>query len=298
MSRGILSFFCGRAFAPGVVRHTVHFRSWLAESPRIRTISPARLELRVGQHETTGVLNRRSLIPAVTANLLVFVLVAATPPLGWGEIFLRSVSQARSARTTSSGIADLQKTFGEGEAALQRGELDTAEAAFRKVLAADPRAGAAYANLGVIAMRRKQWDQALAMLQRAERLEPGMTGIRLNIGLVKYRTGDYVGAIERFASVVREQPDAQQARYLLGLCHLFAEHYGEAVSYLEPLWSQQPNNFMYFYVLGIAAHNAGRKDLDERALNRLLEIGGEVPEFHLILGKAYLNRGEPEKAIP
>jgi len=248
----------------------------------------------MGLHETTGVLSRRSLVPALTANLLVFALVGATAPLGSAEILLRSVSQSRSARTSSSGIADLQETFGEGEAALQRGELETAEAAFRKVLAADPRSGAAYANLGVIAMRRKQWDQALAMLQRAERLEPGMTGIRLNIGLVKYRTGDYLGAIEPFASVVREQPDSQQARYLLGLCHLFAEHYGEAVSDLEPLWSRQPNNFMYFYVLGIAAHNAGRKDLDERALNRLLEIGGEVPEFHLILGKAYLNSGEQE----
>src|SRR6266481_9807318 len=221
MSRGILSFFCGRSFASGVVRHTVHFRSWLAESPRIRSMSAARLELRMGLHETTDVLNRRSLVPAVTVNLLVFALVGAMPPLGSAEISLRSVSQARSARTTSPGIADLQKTFGEGEAALQRGELDTAEAAFRKVLAADPRAGAAYANLGVIAMRRKAWDHALSLLQRAEKLEPKMAGIRLNIGLVKYRRGDYAGAIEPFASVVREQPDAQQARYLLGLCHLF-----------------------------------------------------------------------------
>src|SRR5712675_571092 len=100
MSRGILSFFCGRDFSSGVVRHTVHFRSWLAESPRIRTISAARLELRMGLHETTGVLNRRSLILAVTANLLVFVLVAATPPLGSAEILLRPVSQARTARTS------------------------------------------------------------------------------------------------------------------------------------------------------------------------------------------------------
>ncbi len=34
------------------------------------------------------------------------------------------------------------------------------------------------------------------------------------------------------------------------------------------------------------------------ASRRLLEIGGEKPEFHLILGKAYLNREEPEKALP
>jgi len=43
---------------------------------------------------------------------------------------------------------------------------------FRKVLAADPKAGAAYANLGVIAMRRKQWDEALKNLKKAERLSP------------------------------------------------------------------------------------------------------------------------------
>ena len=66
---------------------------------------------------------------------------------------------------------DPQTWFARGQAALQAGELDSAEADFRKVAAADPRAGAAFANLGVIAMRRKQWDQALALLQKAERLE-------------------------------------------------------------------------------------------------------------------------------
>ena len=32
-------------------------------------------------------------------------------------------------------------------------------------------------------------------------------------------------------------------------------------------------------------------------MQRLVEVGGTTPEFHLILGKAYLNREEPEKAI-
>ena len=45
-----------------------------------------------------------------------------------------------------------------------------------------PGAGAAYANLGVIAMRRKDWDHALALLRKAEKLAPKMAGIRLNIG--------------------------------------------------------------------------------------------------------------------
>jgi tetratricopeptide (TPR) repeat protein len=146
-------------------------------------------------------------------------------------------------------------------------------------------------------MRRKQWDHALALLQKAEQLAPTMSGIRLNIGLVKYRRGDYAGAVAPLASVVRDQPDSTQARYLLGLCHVFTEHYNDAVAVLEPLWPQMSNDFTYLYVLGIAAHNAGKSDLDEKALSRLLEVGGQTHEFHLILGKAYLNREEIDKAI-
>jgi tetratricopeptide (TPR) repeat protein len=228
--------------------------------------------------------------------LCVLIVSGGLARESWGAARSRQAGGASNPVTVP--VKDPQVWFAKGQAALQAGELDAAETDFRKVTADDPGSGAAYANLGVIAMRRKQWDQALALLQKAEKLDPKVTGIRLNIGLVKYRRGDYAGAIKPLASVVREQPDSQQARYLLGLCNVFTERYADAVAVLEPLWPQQSGDFMYLYVLGIAAHDANRKDLDEKALTRLLEIGGDKPEFHLILGKAYLNREEPEKALP
>jgi tetratricopeptide (TPR) repeat protein len=115
------------------------------------------------------------------------------------------ITEARQAGTTAaSGSArlDPQTLFAQGQAALQSGDLDAANTAFRNVLAVDPRSGAAYANLGVVAMRRKQWNSALSLLHRAEQLEPKMTGIRLNIGLVSFRRGDYAGAIAPLSSVV------------------------------------------------------------------------------------------------
>ncbi len=180
---------------------------------------------------------------------------------------------------------------------MQTGDLPTAEASFQKVLSLDPQAAPAYANLGVIAMRRQQWDLALAQLEKAEKLDPRMTGIRLNIALVKYRREDYVGAIPPLESVLRDQPNSTQARYLLGLCQLYTERYSDAVATLEPLWPASSNDIMYLYALGIAAHHVGQKDLDEKAMSRLVEIGSDTPEFHLILGKAYLNRGESDRAI-
>ncbi len=172
---------------------------------------------------------------------------------------------------------------------MQSGDLEAAEAAFHRVLSVNPRAAAAYSNLGVIAMRQKNWDRALQMLKKAEQLEPHVAGIRLNIGLVEYRRANYAAAIAPLASVVRDQPDSQQARYLLGLCKFYASDFDGALKALEPLWSKMSSDLGYLYVFCIAAHNAGRKDLDEKALAQLVALGTDTPEFHLILAKAYLN---------
>jgi tetratricopeptide (TPR) repeat protein len=200
-------------------------------------------------------------------------------------------------QSASNPRAEAAAAFARGQQALQTGDLATADGSFRKVLSIDPQAAPAYANLGVIAMRRQQWDQALTQLQKAEKLDPNMAGIRLNIALVKYRREDYVGAIPPLESVLRDQPNSAQARYLLGLCQLYTEHYPEAAATLEPLWPSSSGDIMYLYALSITAHRAGKKELDERAMSRLIAIGSDTPEFHLILGKAYLNRGESDQAI-
>jgi len=228
--------------------------------------------------------------------------------LGLAMAFLAPLGGlACAAQQAAPERIDPQAWFAKGQAALQSGDLATAEKSFRKVVSVDPRSAAAYANLGVIAMRRKDWEQALSLLQKAEKLDPKMAGIRLNIGLAEYRRANYSGAIAPLSSVVREQPENGQARYLLGLCEVFTERYADAVATLEPLWGERSGDVMYLYVLGIAAHNAEAEPnaekraangaLDERALKQMIEVGGDSPELHFILGKAYLNRQDDNTAI-
>jgi len=146
-------------------------------------------------------------------------------------------------------------------------------------------------------MRRKQWPLALEMLGKAEHLAPQIPGIRLNVGLVYYRQNDFQKAIPPFESVVHDVPDSFQASYLLGLCYFFVERYSDAATVLEPLWPQASGQLNYLYVLGIAANKAGRADLEQRALTHLVEVGQNSPEFHLLMGKAHLNREEYDEAI-
>ncbi len=207
-----------------------------------------------------------------------------------------SGAKTQTAPATASA-ASPQQLFQQGEAALKKNNLDLAERSFRGVLAQDPQAAGAYANLGVICMRRKQWQQALEMLHKAEHLAPEIAGIRLNIGLAYYRQNNFRAAIAPFESVVRDAPDSYQGRYLLGLCYFFTERYAEATSMLEPLWAQASNQLNYLYVLGIGAGKSNRPELEQRALGRLAEIGQDSAELHLLQGKAHINREEYDDAV-
>ena len=166
------------------------------------------------------------------------------------ELASQNERPARQGQATAAAARDgvaVPASFSQGEAALQNGELDKAEAAFRQALAANPKLAGAYANLGVICMRRKQWSLALENLHKAERLAPEIAGIRLNIGLAYFRQNDFSAAIAPFESVVRAQPDSLQARYLLGLCYFFTDRFANATETLEPLWSEENNQLNYLY---------------------------------------------------
>jgi tetratricopeptide (TPR) repeat protein len=229
---------------------------------------------------------RVSSIRAVVVSLVLFMAFLFT-----SSLFTASGMDAQN--TTR----DPQKLFEAGEAALRAGKLNDAEREFRQVVAINPGVAGAYANLGVIYMRRKQWPQALEMLRKAEKLAPDIAGIRLNIGLAYFRQNDFASAILPFESVVHEAPDSFQARYLLGLCYFFNDRWTDAIGTLEPLWAQASGQLNYLYVLDIAAYKAKNQVLEEKAATRLVEVGEGSPEFHLLMGKAHLNRGEYDDAV-
>jgi tetratricopeptide (TPR) repeat protein len=217
---------------------------------------------------------------------------ATSAPAGNGR------SGAPTAPPADPRTADPAKLFQQGQDALAHGRLDEAERDFRGVLQADPQAGGAYANLGVVYMRRKQWNKALESLQKAEHLMPQVAGIRLNIGLAYYRQNEFLKAIPPFESVVRDQPDASEARHLLGQCYFFAERWADAAKTLEPLWPERSEEPSYLYMLSKAAHLAGQKDLDERAWAQLMKVGeAGAPEFHLLMGKDLLQLQQYDMAL-
>src|ERR1700751_1607931 len=212
-------------------------------SPRRRTmiawpVSPCAPSDVGGRYRTARVLSR------IGTALIIWTALFATQ---------QADAQSGAGRDASPQAPDPQNIFKQGETALAKGDLDSAERCFKQVVSLNPRVSGAYANLGVIQMRRKHWDAAIANLERAEKLAPQISGIRLNIGLAYYRQGAYRHAIPAFESVVKDEPGSLQARYLLGQCYSFTDRYVEAVDTLEPLWPQQSTDLNYLYVLTTSA---------------------------------------------
>jgi tetratricopeptide (TPR) repeat protein len=187
--------------------------------------------------------------------------------------------------------------FRQGVQAMHDGQLAVAEEDFTTVIALDPRSGAAHVNLGVVYMREKRWDDALVELRTAQSLSPHEPGIPLNIGLAHYRKNDYAAAIEPFSASLQLAPQSLQARYLLGLCYFFTHQYQQAADTLTPLWEKESSNPNYLYVLTIAAGKASNVALEKQAAARMLAIGQNAPEFHLYIGKAWLTKGNTQKAV-
>jgi len=213
----------------------------------------------------------------ITTTILVLVLLTATaPPFAHAQAAPDGPSDPRAAHKLSVGPAEI---FQRAQAALSRNQLDAAERDFLQVLQLDPNSGPAYANLGVVYMRRKQWDKALASLRKAQPLMPNVPGIRLNIGLAYYNQNEFLKAIPPLESVVH------------------AEKWSDSATTLEPLWDHESSNQMYFYVLANAAHRAGKRDLDDRASQQFLKLGGDSAESHLFIGKYRLESGQFDQAI-
>ena len=198
---------------------------------------------------------------------------------------------------TRDSDAALRQSLEAGQKALDQGELDGAERSFLKAAAIAPKDLRAHVNLGVVYMRQKNWKRALEELRTSEKLAPRIPGIRFNIGLAYYRQGQYREAIAPFESVVRDQADWRQARQLLGLCYLREERFADATAALEPLWAAMNGDSNYLYELALSAGKAGKRELAERALTRLLDVVKESAGLHLTIAKAYLGRGDDELAF-
>jgi len=160
---------------------------------------------------------------AILAIFVAAPLVSAQPSR---PVKTKPKSKSVVPHNQSVELAEAAKLF-------QAGRLEEAEAAARKVIAADSRNAEAHSLLGAVLDQRGLAAEAEREYQAALLLKPNSVTALANLGVLLARTNRTDDAIQRFQAVLRLDPQHATAVYNLGALYAARGDYRLAIPLLE-----------------------------------------------------------------
>ncbi len=196
---------------------------------------------------------------------------AASSPLDGGQI---------------KGDSDPLATFNHAVALQQKGQLEAAVVAWRNFLIQQPRNLAGLSNLAVVLARLGRFEEAIEEYERALKIEPKNATVRLNLGdralqgRAVPRRRERAGARPRHST---RQPAGDAARSRLSLAD--GRRAGGDRAARADREDSTTANLAIAYMLGMAYLRAGKPDLGQVRIDRILR-NGESAEAHVLMGLA------------
>ncbi|MEE3278680.1 MAG: tetratricopeptide repeat protein [Pseudomonadota bacterium] len=193
-----------------------------------------------------------------------------------------------------------------GKRMTQLGDYQSAEAAFREVLARRSGLAFDYGNLGNVLARQGKYVEALeffedglalnpddieilsnqslalmsdAQLDRAEKsliraieLDPNYGHAHFNLGVLRYRQSNYGDAVEHFNNALSANPSLTQAYLNLGTTHVAMGKFQAAIEVWKKLERIQPDNADLVFNMGLAWLRLGQDAQASSALQKALDL--------------------------
>ncbi len=230
-----------------------------------------------------------------------------------------------------AALAVAEDRVGGAIAALQSGDLHTAESLLRGQLAAEPKDAAAMAVLAVVLDREGRSEDAGRTYQKALVLDGSDPSLLNNYGNHLLAAGHAAEARRAFAQAVAIEPANRNANVqlaklaldgkngreamaaldrlraadrwtpdvelLFGMALSSVHRYAEAEAQFRKLTEAEPGNFDAQYGLGLAASKGNHLALAEQALQRALELKPDSAEVIYDLAVVNLKQDKGVEAI-
>ena len=178
----------------------------------------------------------------------------------------------------------------------QRGDDDEAETLLRRAIDADGESARYHLALGGVQMHRGEETAALASFQRALELDPNSVEAHGVLGHLTLLAGDAASAENRFRIGRRAEED--DPMILLGLGNVYLER-GEAAhaaKFLARAAEQRPDDAAIQQSLGRALFDQGAYGIAEKALQNALKQRPELSLSKLFLARTYMRQDKLEEA--
>ncbi len=210
-------------------------------------------------------------------------------------------------------------------AALRAGDTSKAGREARRLTKMVPNEADAWQLRAMIAQQTEAHEGAAKYLRRARQLKPNDPTILINLGGLNREIGKPEEAMECYRQCLAQQPNSPDAAYNLGAVLLDLDRFGEAETVIRTGLASRPDD--YDMLLNLAAALLKQKKLQaaldtyeqlaklghgnadvlqglyqsalglgqleeaDRAVQRLLEIAGDDPKYHVYASMLYLLTG-------
>ncbi|HEX8337966.1 MAG TPA: tetratricopeptide repeat protein, partial [Pyrinomonadaceae bacterium] len=170
-------------------------------------------------------------------------------------------------------------------------ELRRAAEFYEKVIAA------AHNNLGLLRAERQDFRGAAEQFASAARWNPRHEGLDYNLGLAYFKSESYKQAVAPLESELKARPSNLPAKQLLGLSYFMTEDYARAAALLAEVVAAKPDDAALYYPLALSLASAGKPAEAERVTRQMVAMGGNSPQVHILLGRAFYERNDAARAL-
>ncbi|MEO5351703.1 MAG: tetratricopeptide repeat protein [Magnetococcus sp. XQGC-1] len=192
---------------------------------------------------------------------------------------------------------DLARAIQEALQIHQAGQLDAAEAIYRKVLTIQPENPDALHLLGFICHQRNQAELAAELVGKAVALQPDRTIFLNNYGIILTSLGRREEAMECYRRALRIQPDFYMALGNLGGCLADLGQREESIDCYQRALAANPNGIEVLNSLGNVLLKAGRYQEAMASYQKAITIQPNYADAYNGMGTALRDSGQFEESI-
>jgi Flp pilus assembly protein TadD len=167
---------------------------------------------------------------------------------------------------------DLQALYTEATTAHRQGDLAKAEAAYRRLLAAEPDNPQIRHPLGVLRAQQGHVDEGLALLEGAVAQSPSDAGLLKDYGMVLAGAGRNDDALAAFDRALGVKPDDLELTQLRIDVLLRLKRHAEVLAVTDQALAFRPATAILLHQRGLALAGLGRHADAEACFARVLQI--------------------------
>jgi tetratricopeptide (TPR) repeat protein len=164
----------------------------------------------------------------------------------------------------------------------KRGDAEAAEKLLSEVQASVADASPAeqvsmFTMLGDMNLTRSRISSAESAYSKALASDPRCSGALRGLGEALYRAGRFAEALARFEAAVQADPDDSTAAVGVAKTQLSLERVRDAVALLTKLLATHAQSFLVNYWYGAALEAVGNREEAEKAFTKAVQLGGNEP---------------------